>query len=198
MKKILAALIAAIFLVTSLPLFATAADASQGQPMGLNALMTGPRSSEGAVTSNQWPTGNFPLMPNFSGQTPNATGSTGLKYGGTVRGNDGEYINVQITQVGKVYGERNFSASNLRNAVGWSHLILHFDPVLFENLDLDKSSITGPAGTFYLRDRAKGDQDIYKTDDYSVSIPHDEYFQKQLYAPRRSTGNDEVVPERWP
>lgn len=180
MKKILAALIAAIFLVTSLPLFATAADASQGQPMGLNALMTGPRSSEGAVTSNQWPTGNFPLMPNFSGQTPNATGSTGLKYGGTVRGNDGEYINVQITQVGKVYGERNFSASNLRNAVGWSHLILHFDPVLFENLDLDKSSITGPAGTFYLRDRAKGDQDIYKTDDYSVSIPMTSIFKSNF------------------
>lgn len=180
MKKILAALIAAIFLVTSLPLFATAADASQGPSTGLNALMTGPRSSEGAVTSNQWPTGNFPLMPNFSGQTPNATGSTGLKYGGTVRGNDGEYINVQITQVGKVYGERNFSASNLRNAVGWSHLILHFDPVLFENLDLDKSSITGPAGTFYLRDRAKGDQDIYKTDDYSASIPMTSIFKSNF------------------
>ena len=180
MKKILAALIAVVFLVTSLPLFATAADASQGQPMGLNALMTGPRSSGGAVTSNQWPTGTFPLMPNYSGQTPNATGSTGLKYGGTVRGNDGEYINVQITQVGKVYDERNFSASNLRNAVGWSHLILHFDPVLFENLDLDKSSITGPAGTFYLRDRAKGDQDIYKTDDYSVSIPMTSIFKSNF------------------
>lgn len=179
MKKILAALIAVVFLVTSLPLFATAADASQGPSTGLNALMgTGPRSSEDAVTSNQWPTGDFPRMPNFSGQTPNATGSTGLKYGGTVRDNAGEYINVQITQVGKVYDERNYSADNLKNAVGWSHLILHFDPVLFENLDLDKSSITGPGGTFNLRDRAKGNQDIYKTDDYSVSIPMTRIFDK--------------------
>lgn len=136
-----------------------------------------PRGTGEEVVSNQWPTGNFPLMPNFSGQTPNATGSTGLKYGGTVRGNGGEYINVQITQVGKVYGERSYSADNLKNAVGWSHLILHFDPVLFENLDLDKSSITGPGGTFNLRDRAKGDQDIYKTDGYSVSIPMIKIFK---------------------
>lgn len=181
MKKILAALIAVVFLVTSLPLFATAADASQGPSTGLNALMgTGPRSSEDVVTSNQWPTGHFPLMPNFSGQTPNATGSTGLKYGGTVRDNVGEYISVQITQVGKVYGERGYSADNLKNAVGWSHLILHFDPVLFENLDLDRSSITGPAGTFYLKDRKRGDQDIYKTDDYSVSIPMTSIFESNF------------------
>lgn len=97
MKKILAALIAAVFLVTSLPLFATAADASQGQPMGLNELLTGPRASGDEVTSNQWSTGNLALMPNYSGQTPNATGSTGLKYNGTAKDNGGEYINVQIT-----------------------------------------------------------------------------------------------------
>ena len=172
MRRFLATLLAIIMVITALPLHTLAASRQYtAERTATPALKVKPRGTGEEVVSNQWPTGNFPLMPNFSGQTPNATGSTGLKYGGTVRGNGGEYINVQITQVGKVYGERSYSADNLKNAVGWSHLILHFDPVLFENLDLDKSSITGPGGTFNLRDRAKGDQDIYKTDKYSVSIP---------------------------
>ena len=184
MKKILAVLIAAVFLVTSFPLFATAADAGQGQTTGLNALMaTGPRATGEEVVSNQWSTGNFPLMPNFSGQTPNATGSTGLKYLGTGQDAGGQYINVQVVQVGKVYDEGSASARNLHDAIGWSHLILHFDPVLFDNLNLDKCTITGSVGTFNFSERAKGNADIYKTDEYSVSIPMNRIFVKD-YRPQ--------------
>ena len=182
MRRLLASFLATVILATSFPAPTMAAPGQAGVERGATRAATSPRASGNQVKNNEWPTGNFPLMPNFSGQTPNATGSTGLRYLGTGRDNGGQFINVQVTQVGKVYDEGSASASNLRNAVGWSHLVLHFDPVLFENLDLDKCSITGSVGTFNFSERAKGNADIYKTDDYSVSIPMNRIFVKDYWA----------------
>lgn len=186
MKRFLAIFLAVILLLSSFPMGALKASSgteSRGQEQRQALPRKVPYNTGNQVVSNQWPTGNFPLMPNYSGLTPNATGSTGLRYKGTVRDNDGEYLNIEIIQVGKVYDEDVYSSDQLKNAVGWSHLVLHFDPVLFANVDLDKSSITGTNGTFYLSNRAKGAADKYKTDDYSVSVPLIKVF-KDYWTPQ--------------
>ena len=103
MKRFIATVLSVLLLVTSFPSTAMArqADPEQG---GISGRSTGEE-----VKTNRWSTGDFPLMPNYSGDTPNATGSTGLKYMGTGRDNLGEFIKVEITQVGKVYQEGKYS-----------------------------------------------------------------------------------------
>ncbi|CAC9931661.1 hypothetical protein PEPCOX59622_00949 [Aedoeadaptatus coxii] len=188
-RRFLATLLAIILVITALPLHTLAASRQcTAERTEAPALATKPRGSGEDVIDNKWSTGNFPLMPNYSGESPNNAGSTGLKYLGTGRDDGGQYINVQITQVGSVYGD-GYSAGQLRNSIGWSHLVLHFEPVLFENLDLEKSLIQGTAGKFNFSNRAKGDQDIFKTDNYSVTVPLTSVFQTRWRGqnPQRAT-----------
>lgn len=131
-----------------------------------------PYNTGNQVVSNQWPTNGFPLVKNYSAQPFTNMGSTGLKYMGTKSDNNGEFIEVEITQVGKIYNEGTKNLKQFNNAEGWSHLVLHFDPVFYENIDFDKSWIDGvDYRDFNLKDRLTGNRDIYKSDDYSVSIP---------------------------
>lgn len=131
-----------------------------------------PYNTGNQVVSNQWPTNGFPLVKNYSAQPFTNMGSAGLKYMGTKGDNNGEFIEVEITQVGKIYYEGTKNLKQFNNSEGWSHLVLHFDPVFYENIDFDKSWIDGVGyRDFNLKDRLTGNRDIYKSDDYSVSIP---------------------------
>lgn len=108
-----------------------------------------------------------------------ATGPTGIRYLKTAQDDQGRtYMEFQITQVGQI-GERNtVNYDNFNTHAGkWADLILHFDDILFESVDLDKSYIEGVKDSnnyqknFYFTNREKGSADPYNTDGKSVTVP---------------------------
>ena len=131
-----------------------------------------------------WPLGNIPLITVYSGSMDQATGPTGIRYLKTAQDDQGRtYMEFQITQVGQI-GERNtVNYDNFNTHAGkWADLILHFDDILFESVDLDKSYIEGVKDSnnyqknFYFTNREKGSADPYNTDGKSVTVPFSSIF----------------------
>ncbi|MDY3946872.1 MAG: hypothetical protein SOZ40_02555, partial [Ezakiella sp.] len=177
-SKILALMLAFLMIIGTFPFEALAAPISYA---------TGEE-----IRTNEWSTGRFPMATQYSGLYPNNAGSVGLKYEGTGRDEKGEFINIEVTHVGKVDQEGSKTKEEMQKGQGWSHLVLHFDEVLWDNVNLEISTIQEKiekvgqqprwGKLFELKNRLKGNSDIYKTDDYSISIPLTEVFQTTFTA----------------
>ncbi|MDD7761567.1 MAG: Ig-like domain-containing protein [Firmicutes bacterium] len=177
-SKILALMLAFLMIIGTFPFEALAAPISYA---------TGEE-----IRTNEWSTGRFPMATQYSGLYPNNAGSVGLKYEGTGRDEKGEFINIEVTHVGKVDQEGSKTKEEMQKGQGWSHLVLRFDEVLWDNVNLEISTIQEKiekvgqqprwGKLFELKNRLKGNSDTYKTDDYSISIPLTEVFQTTFTA----------------
>ena len=176
MKRFFASLLAIILLVTSLPTYAFA---QTGEKTSNPGLLRAPGVESGNPKSSDWPLGNIPLINMYSGIANTGTGSNNIKYVKTAKDNQGkEYIEFQISQTGEFAAEGTRTYNSLSTGSGyWSNFIIHFDQVLFDNLDLDKSYVIGENNSngyqkrFNFSERAKGYNDRYSTDGQSVTVP---------------------------
>lgn len=122
----------------------------------------------------------------YSGDSDLGTGSTNFKYLKTARDDQNkEYIEIQISQVGRFEEDGKVTYENLSTNNGyWSNMIIHFDDILFNNIDLDKSYIVGETNSngaqkrFNFSQRKQGWQDPYNTDGKSVTVSLLDIFTK--------------------
>ena len=158
-----------------MPLNVSAQDTGSGSLPGTGTYQAGQNESK----SSDWPLGNIPLINMYSGIASAGTGSNNIKYVKTAKDNQGrEYIEFQISQTGQFAEEGTRNYNSLSTGSGyWSNFIIHFDQVLFDNLDLDKSYIIGENNSngyqkrFDFSQRARGYNDRYSTDGQSVTVP---------------------------
>lgn len=158
-----------------MPLNVSAQNTGSGSLPGIGTYEAGQNGSK----SSDWPLGNIPLINMYSGIASAGTGSNNIKYVKTAKDNQGrEYIEFQISQTGQFAEEGTRNYNSLSTGSGyWSNFIIHFDQVLFDNLDLDKSYIIGENNSngyqkrFDFSQRARGYNDRYSTDGQSVTVP---------------------------
>lgn len=158
-----------------MPLNVSAQDTGSGSLPGISPYDAGQNGSK----SSDWPLGNIPLINMYSGIANTGTGSNNIKYVKTANDDQGrEYIEFQISQTGQFAEEGTRTYNSLSTGSGyWSNFIIHFDQVLFDNLDLDKSYIIGENSSngyqkrFNFSERARGYNDRYSTDGQSVTVP---------------------------
>lgn len=175
LRRTFALIMAFLMIVSMMPLNVSAQDTGSGSLPGIGTYEANPDGTK----NTGWPLGNIPLITVYSGSMDQATGPTGIRYLKTAQDDQGRtYMEFQITQVGQI-GERNtVNYDNFNTHAGkWADLILHFDDILFESVDLDKSYIEGVKDSnnyqknFYFTNREKGSADPYNTDGKSVTVP---------------------------
>ena len=182
LRRTFALIMAFLMIVTMMPLNVSAQDTGTGSLPGTGTYQAGQNESK----SSDWPLGNIPLISMYSGISDLGTGSTNFKYLKTARDDQGkEYIEILISQVGRFEDDGKVTYENLKTDNGyWSNMIIHFDDILFGNLDLDKSYILGEKDSngyqrnFYFNQRKQGWEDPYNTDGKSVTIPLLSIFTK--------------------
>lgn len=182
LRRTFALIMAFLMIVTMMPLNVSAQDTGTGSLPGTGTYQAGQNESK----SSDWPLGNIPLINMYSGDSDLGTGSTNFKYLKTARDDQGkEYIEILISQVGRFEDDGKVTYENLKTDNGyWSNMIIHFDDILFDNLDLDKSYILGEKDSngyqrnFYFNQRKQGWEDPYNTDGKSVTIPLLSIFTK--------------------
>lgn len=165
-----------------MPLNVSAQDTGSGSLPGIGTYEANPDGTK----NTGWPLGNIPLINMYSGDSDLGTGSTNFKYLKTARDDQNkEYIEIQISQVGRFEEDGKVTYENLSTDNGyWSNMIIHFDDILFNNIDLDKSYILGEKDSngyqrnFYFNQRKQGREDPYNTDDKSVTVPLLSIFTK--------------------
>lgn len=165
-----------------MPLNVSAQDTGSGSLPGIGTYEAGQNGSK----SSDWPLGNIPLINMYSGISDEGTGSTNFKYLKTARDNQNkEYIEILISQVGRFEEDGKVTYENLSTDNGyWSNMIIHFDDILFNNIDLDRSYIVGETDSngaqkrFNFSQRKQGWQDPYNTDGKSVTVPLLSIFTK--------------------
>ena len=165
-----------------MPLNVSAQDTGSGSLPGTGTYQAGQNESK----SSDWPLGNIPLINMYSGISDEGTGSTNFKYLKTARDNQNkEYIEILISQVGRFEEDGKVTYENLSTDNGyWSNMIIHFDDILFNNIDLDRSYIVGETDSngaqkrFNFSQRKQGWQDPYNTDGKSVTVPLLSIFTK--------------------
>ena len=165
-----------------MPLNVSAQDTGTGSLPGTGTYQAGQNESK----SSDWPLGNIPLIDMYSDDSDLGTGSTNFKYLKTALDDQGkEYIEILISQVGRFEDDGKVTHENLSTDNGyWSNMIIHFDDILFNNIDLDKSYIIGEKDSngyqrnFYFNNRKKGTNDPYNTDGKSVTVPLLSIFTK--------------------
>ena len=158
-----------------MPLNVSAQDTGSGSLPGIGTYEANPDGTK----NTGWPLGNIPLINMYSGIANTGTGSNNIKYVKTANDDQGrEYIEFQISQTGQFAEEGTRNYNSLSTGSGyWSNFIIHFDQVLFDNLDLDKSYIIGENNSngyqkrFNFSQRARGYNDRYSTDGQSVTVP---------------------------
>lgn len=158
-----------------MPLNVSAQDTGTGSLPGTGTYQAGQNESK----SSDWPLGNIPLINMYSGIANTGTGSNNMRYLKTAKDDQGrEYIEFQISQTGQFAEEGTRTYSSLSTGSGyWSNFIIHFDQVLFDNVDLEKSYIIGENDSngypkrFNFSQRARGFADYYSTDGQSVTVP---------------------------
>ena len=180
LRRTFALIMAFLMIVSMMPLNVSAQDTGSGSLPGIGTYEANPDGTK----NTGWPLGNIPLITVYSGSMDQATGPTGIRYLKTAQDDQGRtYMEFQITQVGQI-GERNtVNYDNFNTHAGkWADLILHFDDILFESVDLDKSYIEGVKDSnnyqknFYFTNREKGSADPYNTDGKSVTVPFSSIF----------------------
>ena len=180
LRRTFALIMAFLMIVSMMPLNVSAQDTGSGSLPGIGTYEANPDGTK----NTGWPLGNIPLITVYSGSMDQATGPTGIRYLKTAQDEQGRtYMEFQITQVGQI-GERNtVNYDNFNTHAGkWADLILHFDDILFESVDLDKSYIEGVKDSnnyqknFYFTNREKGSADPYNTDGKSVTVPFSSIF----------------------
>ena len=175
LRRTFALIMAFLMIVSMMPLNVSAQDTGSGSLPGTGTYQAGQNESK----SSDWPLGNIPLINMYSGIASAGTGSNNIKYVKTAKDNQGrEYIEFQISQTGQFAEEGTRNYNSLSTGSGyWSNFIIHFDQVLFDNLDLDKSYIIGENNSngyqkrFDFSQRARGYNDRYSTDGQSVTVP---------------------------
>ena len=158
-----------------MPLNVSAQDTGSGSLPGIGTYEANPDGTK----NTGWPLGNIPLINMYSGIANTGTGSNNIKYVKTANDDQGrEYIEFQISQTGQFAEEGTRNYNSLSTGSGyWSNFIIHFDQVLFDNLDLDRSYIIGENNSngyqkrFNFSQRARGYNDRYSTDGQSVTVP---------------------------
>ena len=180
LRRTFALIMAFLMIVSMMPLNVSAQDTGSAGEKPVMPYETNPDGTK----NTGWPLGNIPLITVYSGSMDQATGPTGIRYLKTAQDDQGRtYMEFQITQVGQI-GERNtVNYDNFNTHAGkWADLILHFDDILFESVDLDKSYIEGVKDSnnyqknFYFTNREKGPADPYNTDGKSVTVPFSSIF----------------------
>lgn len=180
LRRTFALIMAFLMIVSMMPLNVSAQDTGSAGEKPVMPYETNPDGTK----NTGWPLGNIPLITVYSGSMDQATGPTGIRYLKTAQDDQGRtYMEFQITQVGQI-GERNtVNYDNFNTHAGkWADLILHFDDILFESVDLDKSYIEGVKDSnnyqknFYFTNREKGSADPYNTDGKSVTVPFSSIF----------------------
>lgn len=175
LRRTFALIMAFLMIVSMMPLNVSAQDTGSGSLPGIGTYEAGQNGSK----SSDWPLGNIPLINMYSGIANTGTGSNNIKYVKTANDDQGrEYIEFQISQTGQFAEEGTRNYNSLSTGSGyWSNFIIHFDQVLFDNLDLDKSYIIGENNSngyqkrFNFSQRARGYNDRYSTDGQSVTVP---------------------------
>lgn len=175
LRRTFALIMAFLMIVTMMPLNVSAQDTGTGSLPGTGTYQAGQNESK----SSDWPLGNIPLINMYSGIANTGTGSNNMRYLKTAKDDQGrEYIEFQISQTGQFAEEGTRTYSSLSTGSGyWSNFIIHFDQVLFDNVDLDKSYIIGENDSngypkrFNFSQRARGFADYYSTDGQSVTVP---------------------------
>lgn len=175
LRRTFALIMAFLMIVSMMPLNVSAQDTGSGSLPGTGTYQAGQNGSK----SSDWPLGNIPLINMYSGIANTGTGSNNIKYVKTANDDQGrEYIEFQISQTGQFAEEGTRNYNSLSTGSGyWSNFIIHFDQVLFDNLDLDKSYIIGENNSngyqkrFDFSQRARGYNDRYSTDGQSVTVP---------------------------
>lgn len=165
-----------------MPLNVSAQDTGSGSLPGTGTYEANPDGTK----NTGWPLGNIPLINMYSGISDEGTGSTNFKYLKTARDDQGqEFIEILISQVGRFEEDGKVTYENLSTDNGyWSNMIIHFDDILFNNIDLDKSYIDGETDSigaqkrFNFSQRKQGLQDPYNTDGKSVTVPLLSIFAK--------------------
>lgn len=165
-----------------MPLNVSAQDTGSGSLPGISPYEANPDGTK----NTGWSLGNIPLINMYSGDSDLGTGSTNFKYLKTARDDQNkEYIEIQISQVGRFEEDGKVTYENLSTNNGyWSNMIIHFDDILFNNIDLDKSYIVGETNSngaqkrFNFSQRKQGWQDPYNTDGKSVTVPLLDIFTK--------------------
>lgn len=165
-----------------MPLNVSAQDTGSGSLPGISPYEANPDGTK----NTGWSLGNIPLINMYSGDSDLGTGSTNFKYLKTARDDQNkEYIEIQISQVGRFEEDGKVTYEILSTNNGyWSNMIIHFDDILFNNIDLDKSYIVGETNSngaqkrFNFSQRKQGWQDPYNTDGKSVTVPLLDIFTK--------------------
>lgn len=182
LRRTFALIMAFLMIVSMMPLNVSAQDTGTGSLPGTGTYQAGQNESK----SSDWPLGNIPLIDMYSDDSDLGTGSTNFKYLKTALDDQGkEYIEILISQVGRFEDDGKVTHENLSTDNGyWSNMIIHFDDILFNNIDLDKSYIIGEKDSngyqrnFYFNNRKKGTNDPYNTDGKSVTVPLLSIFTK--------------------
>ena len=175
LRRTFALIMAFLMVLTMMPLNVSAQDTGSGSLPGIGTYEANPDGTK----NTGWPLGNIPLINMYSGIANTGTGSNNIKYVKTANDDQGrEYIEFQISQTGQFAEEGTRNYNSLSTGSGyWSNFIIHFDQVLFDNLDLDRSYIIGENNSngyqkrFNFSQRARGYNDRYSTDGQSVTVP---------------------------
>ncbi|MDD7340051.1 MAG: Rib/alpha-like domain-containing protein [Eubacteriales bacterium] len=175
LRRTFALIMAFLMIVSMMPLNVSAQDTGSGSLPGIGTYEANPDGTK----NTGWPLGNIPLINMYSGIANTGTGSNNIKYVKTANDDQGrEYIEFQISQTGQFAEEGTRNYNSLSTGSGyWSNFIIHFDQVLFDNLDLDRSYIIGENNSngyqkrFNFSQRARGYNDRYSTDGQSVTVP---------------------------
>lgn len=182
LRRALAIVLAFFMVVTILPMGAFAQEPGNADEKSVRHYEANPDGSK----NTGWPLGNIPLINMYSGISDLGTGSTNFKYLKTDTDDQGkEYVEILISQVGRFEEDGKVTYERLSTDNGyWSNMIIHFDDILFNNIDLDKSYILGEKDSnghqrnFYFNERKQGLADPYNTDGKSVTVPLLSIFTK--------------------
>ena len=182
LRRTFALIMVFLMIVSMMPLNVSAQDTGSGSLPGISPYEANPDGTK----NTGWSLGNIPLINMYSGDSDLGTGSTNFKYLKTARDDQNkEYIEIQISQVGRFEEDGKVTYENLSTNNGyWSNMIIHFDDILFNNIDLDKSYIVGETNSngaqkrFNFSQRKQGWQDPYNTDGKSVTVSLLDIFTK--------------------
>ena len=182
LRRTFALIMVFLMIVSMMPLNVSAQDTGSGSLPGISPYEANPDGTK----NTGWSLGNIPLINMYSGDSDLGTGSTNFKYLKTARDDQNkEYIEIQISQVGRFEEDDKVTYENLSTNNGyWSNMIIHFDDILFNNIDLDKSDIVGDTNSngaqkrFNFSQRKQGWQNPYNTDGKSVTVSLLDIFTK--------------------